>query len=152
CPRLSGCCVPALLVVARRRALPGGAADPRRQGSGGAVDVGRGDRPVAGVRVAYYSPLPPSRSGIPGYSALLLPGLERLVGVRVGRPGRLRRPPQADVALYHIGNDPEAHGWIVEALRRRPGIVVLHDFVLHHLVAGLTLGRGDWKGYLDALE
>jgi len=24
-----------------------------------------------------------------------------------------------------------------------PGVVVLHDFVLHHLVAGMTLGRGD---------
>ena len=49
-------------------------------------------------------------------------------------------------ALYHVGNNPEAHGWIVDALRRRPGVVVLHDFVLHHLVAGLTLGRGDNGG------
>jgi glycosyltransferase involved in cell wall biosynthesis len=35
---------------------------------------------------------------------------------------------------------------------RRRGIVVLHDFVLHHLVAGLTLGRGDGAGYLDAMQ
>ena len=28
---------------------------------------------------------------------------------------------RADVALYHVGNDPDAHGWIVEALRRTPG-------------------------------
>ena len=57
-----------------------------------------------------------------------------------------------DVALYHVGNDPEVHGWIVERLRREPGIVVLHDFVLHHLVASLTLGRKDNAGYLDAME
>ncbi len=57
-----------------------------------------------------------------------------------------------DVAMYHVGNDTEAHGWIVDALRRTPGVVVLHDFVIHHLVAGLTIGRHDGKAYLDAME
>jgi glycosyltransferase involved in cell wall biosynthesis len=103
------------------------------------------------VRVAYYSPLPPERSGIADYSALLLPALERLIDVDVVRRGRTR-PVAADVALYHVGNDPESHGWIVDALRRRPGVVVLHDFVLHHLVAGLTIGRKDGPGYLAAME
>jgi glycosyltransferase involved in cell wall biosynthesis len=104
------------------------------------------------VRVAYYSPLPPSRSGVADYSALLLPALAERVEVVVAKPGRFHREPPADVALYHVGNDPEAHGWIVEALRRRPGVVVLHDFVLHHLVVGLTFGRGDAAGYLAAME
>jgi len=103
------------------------------------------------VRVAYYSPLPPSRSGIADYSALLLPALaERVEEVVVVAPGA--RAPRADVACYHVGNDPGAHGWIVDALRRRPGVVVLHEFVLHHLVAGITLGRGDARGYLEAME
>ena len=104
------------------------------------------------MRVAYYSPMPPSRSGIADYSALLLPALSERLDVVVARPGRFRRDPHADVALYHVGNDAEAHGWIVEALRRRPGVVVLHDFVLHHLVVGLTFGRGDMAGYLSAME
>ena len=103
------------------------------------------------MRVAFYSPLPPERSGIADYSALLLPALARLVEVEVVRRGRTR-PVAADVALYHVGNDPEAHGWIVDALRRRPGVVVLHDFVLHHLVAGLTIGRKDGPAYLAAME
>jgi glycosyltransferase involved in cell wall biosynthesis len=102
------------------------------------------------VRVAYYSPLPPSRSGIADYSALLLPALRERVEVVAAEPGR--RAPDADVALYHVGNDPDAHGWIVDALRRRPGVVVLHEYVLHHLVSGITLGRGDPRGYLDAME
>jgi glycosyltransferase involved in cell wall biosynthesis len=126
------------------------------------------------VRVAYYSPLPPSRSGIADYSALLVPALAERVDLVVARPGRLGRPafqaggarsagaasgkvrlrrePRADVCLYHVGNDPDAHGWIVAAARRRPGVVVLHEFVLHHLVSGLTLARGDVDGYLAALE
>ena len=104
------------------------------------------------MKVAYYSPLPPSRSGIADYSALLLPALEERLDLVIARPGRFRRAPKADVALYHVGNDAEAHGWIVDALRRRPGIVVLHEFVLHHLVVGLTFARGDAAGYLAAME
>jgi glycosyltransferase involved in cell wall biosynthesis len=102
------------------------------------------------VKVAYYSPLPPSRSGIADYSALLLPALEERMDVIVARPGGRR--PSADIALYHIGNDPDAHGWIVDALREKPGVVALHEFVLHHLISGITLGRGDARGYFDAME
>jgi glycosyltransferase involved in cell wall biosynthesis len=104
------------------------------------------------VRIAYYSPLPPERSGIADYSALLLPALEdRLDVAVVGRKTR-KRPGGIDLRLYHVGNNADAHGWIVDELRRRPGVVVLHDFVLHHLVAGLTLGRGVRSGYLDAMQ
>jgi glycosyltransferase involved in cell wall biosynthesis len=102
------------------------------------------------MKVAYYSPLPPSRSGIADYSALLLPALRERIDVVVAEQGR--RASAADVALYHIGNDPDAHGWILDALRDRPGVVVLHEFVLHHLIAGTTIGRGDGRGYLDAME
>jgi glycosyltransferase involved in cell wall biosynthesis len=104
------------------------------------------------MKVAYFSPLPPSTSGIADYSALLLPALERLVEVEVVRPGRTRPVADADLALYHIGNDPDAHGWILDALRRRPGVVVLHDFVVHHLMAGATIGRNDGHAYLAAME
>jgi glycosyltransferase involved in cell wall biosynthesis len=114
--------------------------------------MGGDDRAAAVVKVAYYSPLPPSRSGIADYSALLIPALEKRMEVVVAKPGRFRRDPLADVALYHVGNDPAEHGWIVEALRRRPGLVVLHEFVLHHLVSGITLARGDVEAYAAALE
>ena len=101
------------------------------------------------MRVAYYSPMPPERSGIADYSALLVPALAKRVEVDVApRNGTA----SGDVALYHVGNDAEVHGWILERLRRRPGVVVLHDFVLHHLVAGLTLGRKNPQAYLAALE
>jgi glycosyltransferase involved in cell wall biosynthesis len=104
------------------------------------------------VKVAYFSPLPPERSGIADYSALLLPALQARVDVAVVPRGAKRAPRGTDVALYHVGNSPEAHTWIVDALRRQPGLVVLHDFVLHHLVAGMTLGRGDTDRYLDAMQ
>jgi glycosyltransferase involved in cell wall biosynthesis len=104
------------------------------------------------VRVAYFSPLPPERTGVADYSALLLPALRKRIDVAPVRRRRKRWPRGSDVALYHVGNNPDAHAWIVDALRRRPGVVVLHDFVLHHLVAGMTIGRRDGHGYLDAME
>jgi glycosyltransferase involved in cell wall biosynthesis len=102
------------------------------------------------MKVAYYSPLPPERSGIADYSALLLPALERRLDVIVARRGK--KAPAADVALYHVGNDPDHHAWIVDALNERPGVVVLHEFVLHHLIAGMTIGRRNARGYLAAME
>jgi glycosyltransferase involved in cell wall biosynthesis len=104
------------------------------------------------VKVAYLSPMPPEQSGIADYSALLLPALRERIEVDVVRRGRKRAPRGTDVALYHVGNNPDAHAWIVDALRRRPGVVVLHDYVLHHLVAGMTVGRRDGHGYLDLME
>jgi glycosyltransferase involved in cell wall biosynthesis len=104
------------------------------------------------VKVAYFSPLPPEPTGIADYSALLLPALAQRVEVVVVPRGQTSAPPGVDVCLYQVGNNPEAHAWIVDALRRRPGVVVLHEFVLHHLVAGLTLGRGDGEGYLGAMQ
>src|SRR3990172_11271823 len=110
------------------------------------------EKRVSRMRVAYFSPMPPEKTGVADYSALLLPALEKRVQVTVARRGRKRVPRGTDLALYHVGNNPDAHAWIVDALRRAPGAVVLHDFVLHHLVAGMTVGRRDGHGYLDAME
>jgi glycosyltransferase involved in cell wall biosynthesis len=104
------------------------------------------------MKVAYFSPMPPEKTGIADYSALLVPAMRERADVSVVRRGSRRAPRGTDVALYHVGNNPDAHAWIVDALRRRPGVVVLHDFVVHHLVAGMTVGRRDGHGYLDAME
>jgi len=96
--------------------------------------------------------MPPEQTGIADYSALLLPALREHIDVTVARRGARRPPRGADLSLYHVGNNPDAHAWIVDALRRAPGVVVLHDFVLHHLVAGMTVGRRDGHGYLDLME
>jgi glycosyltransferase involved in cell wall biosynthesis len=104
------------------------------------------------MRVAYFSPMPPERSGVADYSALLVPALGERLDVTVVKRGRTRAPRGTDVSLYHVGNNPDAHAWIVDALRKESGVVVLHDFVLHHLVAGMTVGRRNGHGYLDAME
>ena len=104
------------------------------------------------MKVAYFSPLPPNSSGIADYSALLLPALSKLLDVEVVSEPKRRAGKGCDVALYHVGNNPDVHGWIVEALRERPGLVVLHEHVLHHLVAGMTIAVGDHEGYRVAMQ
>ena len=52
------------------------------------------------MRVAYYSPMPPERSGIADYSAHLLPALRERIEVVVAQ--RRRRAPRAELALYHL--------------------------------------------------
>ena len=86
------------------------------------------------------SPMPPVASGIADYSSLVS-GLRcaRRASKRCSRR-RARQAPaarNADVSVYHIGNDPDAHGWIVDALKKKPGVVVLHGSPVHHLIAGI---------------
>lgn len=50
-----------------------------------------------------------------------------------------------DVAIYHLGNNSRHHAPIYTALRRHPGMVVLHDHVYQHYLAGVSL-RGDFVG------
>jgi hypothetical protein len=55
-------------------------------------------------------------------------------------------PPDADLHLYHVADDP-AHGFVYRALLREPGLVVLEDWNLHRLVHAETAGRGDPAAY-----
>ena len=59
------------------------------------------------MRVAYLSPLPPERSGVADYSGLLLPALRERMEVEVVSRRSRGRAAEADLALYHVGNDAE---------------------------------------------
>jgi glycosyltransferase involved in cell wall biosynthesis len=128
------------------------------------------------LRVAYYSPLPPARSGIADYSAELLqhlaehldlelivddgfhpdPSLAALWPVHGSRAlAALLAQGRFDVVLYHVGNNADYHAEIVRTLRAHPGVVVLHECMLHHLVRGMTIARGGAEGaagYIEAMR
>jgi glycosyltransferase involved in cell wall biosynthesis len=103
------------------------------------------------LRVAVWSPLPPSPSGIADYVSEQLPHLARSVEVVsvAEDPGEAR--PDADLDLYHLGNSP-AHGYVYRAALSRPGVAVLHDWSLHHLVLAETVERGDVSAYLREMR
>ena len=115
------------------------------------------------LRVAFASPLPPARTGIADYAGELLPYLAEHLDLELftERPAEapadlaarfpiapLRELPAAlasgrrDLAFYQLGNSAEFHGDIYRLLLAHPGVVLLHEFVLHHLVRELTYPAG----------
>jgi glycosyltransferase involved in cell wall biosynthesis len=114
-------------------------------------------------------------SGIADYSFELLPLIAEACEVDVvcptGGPRWRRRVPAGpagltvvdpadfraraaayDAVIYHLGNNP-AHRFVFEEARRRPGIAVLHDFTMHHLIEWMHWGppRRDLRGYRDVI-
>ena len=103
------------------------------------------------TKVAFFSPLPPARSGIADYSAALLDELSKLLPVTVfSSESADFDPSKFDVPLYQIGNNAY-HGFCYETALENPGVVVIHEANLHHLIADITIKRGDWDAYLDAV-
>jgi glycosyltransferase involved in cell wall biosynthesis len=80
------------------------------------------------VKVSYYAPLPPARTGVADYAAALLAALRRHGSVEP-------HARHGDVALYHLGNN-QLHREIYRRALAQPGVVVLHDAVLHHFFLG----------------
>src|SRR5580692_10591177 len=104
------------------------------------------------MRVAFFSPLPPSRSGIADYSETLIEHLKPLAEVEVfSGDGRTFDPTRFDMALYHLGNNPY-HGFVYQAALQHPGVVVMHESNLHHLMADLTIRQNNWDAYLRECE
>lgn len=126
-------------------------------------------------RLAWFSPVPPTRSGISAYSAEILPLLESACAIDVfvddaGRatgvpgpavaalldgadgvfPAREFVPRHArhayDLTVYQLGN-ARCHDYMWPYLLRYRGLVVLHDLALHHSRAMSLLQRGRRNHY-----
>ena len=70
------------------------------------------------MRVAFFSPLPPARSGIADYSEALIQSLKPLVELAVfSGPDQAYDPARFDIALYHVGNNAH-HAFVYEAALR----------------------------------
>ena len=115
------------------------------------------EAPPSRPKLAYVSPLPPERSGISDYSAELLPALAQYYEIEVvvtqdlvtdtwvvaNCPIRsvewfIANSHQYDRVIYHFGNSAfQQH--MFGLLAAIPGVVVVHDFylshVLHHMEA-----------------
>jgi glycosyltransferase involved in cell wall biosynthesis len=104
-------------------------------------------------RLAYVSPIPPQESGIADYGAQLVPELSRHYDIDLITSAsettdpslkgncRLRSPDWFDRnaylydrIIYHFGNSV-FHKHMFQLLEHHPGVVVLHDFFLGHVLA-----------------
>ena len=99
------------------------------------------------MRIAVLTPLPPTKSGVAHYSSMVVPAL----GATAFSSLENYRRADFDHVIYQLGNNPHHEAMYAEAMRE-PGVVVLHDLVLHHLIVEMTLARGDVDGYIAALE
>jgi glycosyltransferase involved in cell wall biosynthesis len=123
------------------------------------------------ARLIVFTPLPPRQNGIADYSYELLTGLaaeydciavvEDGTSNTLAPPGvvvisetqyRLRRNDFASsLHIYQLGNNQD-HGYILPYLQMCPGLVVLHDLTLHHLLDCVSVSAGDMDRYIGALE
>ncbi len=114
------------------------------------------------MRLAWFSPMPPARSGVAACSRELVSALgdEHSIDVFVddplvtgsadGRsahefPWRHQRQPY-DLTVYQVGNS-SSHDYLWPYLFRYPGLTVLHDVRLHHARAAALLRRGRFADY-----
>lgn len=124
------------------------------------------------MRLAYFSPLPPSKSGIADYSAELLTDLARGAELKIfveqanetcgntDQSGyeveqaihcdKAHREKPFDLCIYYQGNNPY-HEYIYERALTTSGLLVLHEHCLHHMVVGKTLARDDQESYWDEM-
>src|SRR6266481_9328128 len=104
------------------------------------------------MRVAFFSPLPPTKSGIADYSSAVLEHLTRFAQVDTftQKPAKFDAS-QYEAIVYQLGNNPH-HTFAYEMAMEHPGTVVMHEANLHHLIADLTIKRGDWDAYLREVE
>ncbi len=119
------------------------------------------------MKIALFSPLNPVKTGISDYNEELLLELSRHLDLDIyiqkgyiptneNIRTRFKIIPydsksfdisQYDEILYHMGNNYEAHGYIYEALKEHPGVVVLHDYVLQGFYAERYDATGDFDMY-----
>jgi glycosyltransferase involved in cell wall biosynthesis len=122
------------------------------------------------VRLAFLGPLPPAPTGVADYDAEVLELLagrhqvdafhqqaevetSRLPSACAVHPAasflaRARAQPY-DAAIYQMGNGP-GHAFLYPLLARVPGLLVLHDLVLHHARARMFLDAPEVRAYAAA--
>jgi len=124
------------------------------------------------LRIAYFSPLSPIKSGVSHYSEELLPLLQeefdidliiddyqptnkeitsRFETINYLRYDWLLKERGYDMNIYQLGNNPY-HVYIYNTLKKYPGIVVLHEGMLHHMIRALTIPFFDEASYYRELK
>ena len=121
------------------------------------------------LRLAFFTPLPPQKSGISSHAIELLPTLTKNFSIKVFTErfspelneshwsySELVHPisefnsDEFDVCLYNIGNS-EFHIESAKILEKNPGIVILHDAYLSGLAWITTVHTGNQSEFAKML-
>lgn len=128
--------------------------------------------PGTSLRLAYFSPVNPQRSGISDYSEQLLPHLADYADIDIYVDGympstegigdrfriydyrafeEISEHRHYHLVVYQMGNSA-FHEYMYQTLLTHPGAVILHDFVLHGFQHHITFLRGEKDKYLAEIE
>ena len=120
------------------------------------------------MKIAFFTPLNPLKSGISDFCEELLMELKEHMEIdlfigdyKPSNPDmikyfRIRKikefeneevRKEYDEVIYQIGNNEICHEEIYQMALKYPGIVELHDISLHHMIAATTIARGNVEGY-----
>jgi glycosyltransferase involved in cell wall biosynthesis len=109
------------------------------------------------VKLVVFTPLPPAATGVADYASTLLTALSaraprwRIETVSSKSEVDAFRPPDEPHALlYQVGNSSH-HDFVYPALFRYPGVLVLHDLVLHHARLLSHLQSDEVRAYREDL-
>ncbi len=116
-------------------------------------------------RIAFFGPLPPSRTGIADYDDALIPLLRQHFDIDVFAPepssvpqtyapaefGLRNNSRPYDLSLYQMGNS-RFHEYMYNSIFQNPGAVVFHDTCLHHSRADILLKKGMFHEYREELR
>lgn len=126
------------------------------------------------MRLNWFSPLPPARTDIAGYTMRLLPALQGHSEITLWtnqstwdseieqyaqvRCYQFEQMPwaeinQGDLNIYNIGNNIDFHQDIWLTSRQCPGLVILHDPKLQGFFANLYKEKwDDRQGYMEKIQ
>jgi len=125
------------------------------------------------MRLAFFSPVNPIRSGISDYSESLLWELRHLAEIDLFVNGYepseewilkgfriidcegtdpCSQLSDYDAVLYQMGGTPSHHEYIYRTMLRYPGVLVLHDLMYQGFFGNLLLRQGKLKEYVELME
>ncbi|PIE32310.1 hypothetical protein CSA56_15665 [candidate division KSB3 bacterium] len=126
------------------------------------------------MKLAFFSPLSPQRSGISDYSEELLPLLAQGADIDLftdedvtpTNPAIIERfsvfpytqfaerhqAAPYDLCLYQMGNNPKYHHYMDDFIQQYPGIVTLHDYALQHFYVDIFGKARRFDEYQESME
>lgn len=124
------------------------------------------------LKIAYFSPLSPERSGISDFSEELIYELKKyndivlftarpiknkkivndFVNYRIKDYADNKTSENCDIYIYQAGNNLRFHKEIIDTFKSHTGILEIHDFSMHHYLVADTYAIKDYKGYIDVMK
>lgn len=123
------------------------------------------------MKIGYFSPFNPEKSGISDFSEELVMSLKEYMDITIFTNCRPTNKEiikqfachtvrglneeiikQQDLLIYHIGNHYDYHNDIIEAFLKYGGILEIHDLALHNFIAQKYFVNKRFEEYIDILR